>query len=284
MTEQASAWTRFWNRGGLWRALLLAALYLGIYLLIGFVIGRIVPEGGDVRGAAGSAADVFFATALPIILTSVLLLAFAASVGWLRTLFARQSLAGRGWMWTALVVVLAINVSALLNIDYADAGVALVGTWMLAGLFVGLVEELVTRGFVVTMMRKAGRGEIAVALASAGIFAALHLVNVFTTSQGIAVTLLQVLYTFAFGICMYLILRVSRTLIAPILVHASTDPTLFLQGEHPVGGSIFALLPALSTYLVIVTGLVLLIVLIVSERRASRGTRVDTVLTPMAEA
>lgn len=40
MTEQASAWTRFWNRGGLWRAPLLAALSLGICLLLGFVIGR----------------------------------------------------------------------------------------------------------------------------------------------------------------------------------------------------------------------------------------------------
>jgi membrane protease YdiL (CAAX protease family) len=266
MADRSTSWKGFWDRGGFWRALLLAALYLGVYLLIGFLLGLVAPEGGDLRGDKDSAADVFFATALPIILTSVLLIAFAASVGWLKELFTRQPLGGRGWMWIALIVVLAINVAALFSIDYAEAGLVLVFTWLLAGLFVGFVEELVTRGFVVNMMRKAGHGEIAVALASAGIFAALHLVNAFTTSQGLVVTLEQVVYTFAFGICMYLILRVTRTLIAPMLVHASTDPTLFLHGSYPAN-NIFGLLPALSTYLVVATGLILLIVLIVSERR-----------------
>ncbi len=269
MAAESSGWKGFWDRGGFWRALLLAALYLGVYELIGFLLGLMLPEGGAIRGEKGSAADVFFATALPIIVTSVLLILFAASVGWLRELFARQTLPGRGWMWIALVVVLAINVAALFSIDYAKAGLVLVLTWLLAGLFVGFVEELVTRGFVVNMMRRAGHGEIAVALASAGIFAGLHLTNLFTTSQGLVVTLEQVVYTFAFGICMYLILRVTRTLIAPMLVHASTDPALFLHSAYP-SNSVVGLLPAFSTYLVIATGFILLIVLIVSERRRAK--------------
>ena len=61
-------------------------------------------------------------------------------------------------------------------------------------------------GVVVNLMRKAGRGEIAVAL---------------------------VVYTFFFGIIMYLALRLTGSLIWPILLHASTDPTLFLfGGDH----------------------------------------------------
>lgn len=269
-SEQSSAWKRFWNRGGIWRALLLAAVYLGVYELIGFLLGLAIPEGGALRGDKGSAGDVFFATALPIILTSILLFAFAASVGWLNELFARQAPGGRRWMWIALVVVLVINVSALLTIDYGKAGITLVGTWLLAGLFVGLVEELVTRGFVVNLVRKGGHGEIAVALASAGIFAALHFTNLFTSAQGLGVTLMQIVYTFAFGICMYLILRVTRTLIAPMLVHASTDPSLFLHGEFPADSPL-GILPTLSTYLVIATGFILLIVLIVSQRRRRRN-------------
>ena len=266
MAEQSSAWKRFWEHGGFWRALLLAALYLGVYELIGFLLG-LVDE--DLRGEEGSASYVFFDVALPIIITSVLLVAFAASVGWLRELFARQTLPGRGWMWIALIVVLLINVGALLSIDYAEAGLPLVFTWLLTGLFIGFVEELVTRGFVVNMMRKAGHKEIAVALSSAGIFAALHFTNLFTSTQGLAVTLLQIVYTFFFGICMYLVLRVTRTLIAPMLVHASTDPTIFLFGAYPSGGPL-GLLPTLSTFLVIVTGVILLTVLIVSERRRAK--------------
>lgn len=263
MAENTSAWTRFWNRGGLWRALLLTAVYLGLYELIGFLLG-FVTEG--VRGEEGSASFVFYATALPLVITSVLLIAFAASVGWLKGLFARQTLPGRRWMWTALVVVLTINIAAMLSIDYDKAGLVLVFTWLFTGLFVGFVEELVTRGFVVNLMRKAGHGEIAVALASAGAFAALHLVNVFTTTQGLGVTLLQVVYTFAFGICMYLILRVTRTLIAPMLVHASTDPAVFLHALFPQSG-LPGLVASLSTFIVIATGFILLIVFIVSERR-----------------
>jgi len=269
VAEHESGWTRFWNRGGLWRALLLAALYLGVYELIGFLLGLVIPEGASVRGDGGSAGDIFFSTALPIIITSVLLVTFAISADWLKELFARQPLGGGRWMWTALIAVVGINVAALFSIDYAKAGLSLVGTWLLAGLFIGFVEELVTRGFVVTLMRKAGHGEIAVALASAGVFAALHLTNLFTTDQGLGVTLVQVVYTFFFGVCMYLILRVTRTLLAPMLVHASTDPMIFLHSEFPSGG-LLGLLATLSTYLVIVVGAVLLIALIVSERRRAR--------------
>lgn len=271
MAEQSSAWKRFWNRGGIWRALLLAAVYLGVYELIGFLIGLVVHVEDGRHGGTDSAASVFFGTALPLIITSLLLLGFAASVGWLKELFSRQSLGGRRWMWIALIVVLVINVAALLVIDYGKAGIPLVGTWLFAGLFVGLVEELVTRGFVVNLMRKGGHGEIAVALASAGIFAALHFTNLFTSDQGLGTTLVQIVYTFAFGICMYLILRVTRTLIAPMLVHASTDPSIFLFGEFPTTGNPLMLLPTLSTYIVIVTGFILLIVFLVSERRRRRA-------------
>ncbi|MEL4318413.1 CPBP family glutamic-type intramembrane protease [Leifsonia sp. YIM 134122] len=271
MTEQSSGWKRFWDRGGFWRAVLLAAVYLGVYELIGFLLGLVFTD--DMRGEKGGATDVFLDTALPIIITSVLLVLFAASVGWLRELFARQKLPGRRWMWIALIVVLLINVAALLSIDYAKAGLPLVFTWLLTGLFVGFVEELVTRGFVVNMMRKAGHREIAVAVASAGIFAALHFTNLFTSTQGLGVTLLQIVYTFAFGICMYLILRVTRTLIAPMLVHASTDPTILLHGTYP-SDSLLGLLPTLSTYIVIATGFILLIVLAISERRRAKENAV----------
>lgn len=271
MAEQSSAWKRFWNRGGIWRALLLAAVYLGVYELIGFLIGLVVHVEDGRHGGTDSAASVFFGTALPLIITSLLLLGFAASVGWLKELFSRQALGGRRWMWIGLIVVLVINVAALLSIDYGKAGIPLVGTWLFAGLLIGLVEELVTRGFVVNLMRKGGHGEIAVALASAGIFAALHFTNLFTSDQGLGTTLVQIVYTFAFGICMYLILRVTRTLIAPMLVHASTDPSIFLFGEFHTTGNPLILLPTLSTYLVIVTGFILLIVFLVSERRRRRA-------------
>jgi membrane protease YdiL (CAAX protease family) len=277
-TTAEPAWRRFWERGDWWRAVLLAAVYYGVYQLLSLLVGAVFGKEGGIRGAEGSAMDVFTGTALPIILGAIVLLAFAASLGWLRELFGPQPVRGRRWMWVGIAVVLAINVSALLSVDYADAGAALIASWLFTGLFIGLAEELLTRGFVVTLMRKAGRGEIAVALVSAAVFAALHAGNFFTSDQGLATTAVQVVYTFFFGIIMYLALRLTGRLIWPILLHASTDPTVFLFSAHPVTGTPLILVASLSTYLVIITGIVLLVVFIVSERRRARRPATDPTL------
>ncbi|MDO9396420.1 MAG: CPBP family intramembrane metalloprotease [Herbiconiux sp.] len=270
-----SGWRRFWERGDWWRAILLAAVYYGVYQLLSLAVGAVFGTAGGVeggvRGDVGGAMDVFIGTGLPVLLGAVVLLAFAASLGWLRELFGPQPVRGRRWMWVGVVVVLLISVSAFLSVDFASAGAALVLSWLLTGLFIGLAEELLTRGFVVTLMRKAGRGELAVALVSAGVFAALHAGNLFTSSQGLVTTAEQVVYTFFFGTVMYLALRVTGRLIWPILLHASTDPSLSLFAAHPISGNPLTIVASLSTYLVILAGIVLLIVFIVSERRRSRA-------------
>lgn len=268
--DHRSGWRRFWERGDWWRAVLLAAVYYALYELLSLGVVAVFPAGGAVRGEAGSAADVLIDTALPIVLAIVLLLALAASLGWLRELFGPQPVRGRRWMWVGIGVVLAINLAAFFSIDFASAGATLILSWLLTGLFIGLAEELLTRGFVVNLMRKAGHGEIAVALVSAAVFGALHAGNFFTTDQGLGTTAIQVVYTFFFGIIMYLALRVTGSLIGPILLHASTDPTVFLFAAHPTTGNPLIIIPSLSTYLVIATGAVLLIVFIVSERRRNR--------------
>lgn len=269
-TRSQTPWRRFWERGDWWRALLLTVVYYGVYQLLSLLVGAVFGEEGGIRGAAGSAMDVFIGTALPIILGVGVLLAFAASLGWLKELFGPQPVRGRRWMWVGVVVVLVVNVSALLSVDVDDAGAALIASWLFTGLFVGIAEELLTRGFVVNLMRKAGRGEIAVALVSAGLFAAMHAGNFFTSDQDLPTTALQVVYTFFFGIIMYLALRLTGSLIWPILLHASTDPAISLFSQHPTTGNPLMILASLSTHLVILTGIVLLIVFIVSERRRIR--------------
>ena len=269
-TRSQTPWRRFWERGDWWRAVLLTVAYYGVYLLLSLLVGAVFGEEGGIRGAAGGATDVFIGTALPIILGVGVLLAFAASLGWLKELFGPQPVRGRRWMWVGVVVVLVINVSALLSVNFDDAGAALIACWLFTGLFIGLAEELLTRGFVVNLMRKAGRGEIAVALVSAGLFAAMHAGNFFASDQDLPTTAAQVVYTFFFGILMYLALRLTGSLIWPILLHASTDPAVFLFSEHPTTGNPLIILASLSTHLVVLTGAVLLIVFIVSERRRTR--------------
>lgn len=224
-----SPWKRFWERGGWWRSLLFVVAYYVVYQLCGFASLPFAPFEPD------SVGSILIGTALPIFLVSLLLVGFAISVGWLRELFGPQPIRGSWWMWIAVGAVLLFNILRFATIDYSAVDFAYVLAWLIAGLCIGFAEELVTRGYVVNLMRKAGHPEIAVALVSAALFAAMHSGNIFG-GQGLLATALQVFYTFAFGICMYLTLRVTGNLIWPILLHATTDPSIFLQASYPAAG------------------------------------------------
>jgi membrane protease YdiL (CAAX protease family) len=255
-----SPWKSFWGRGGWWKALILVLVYYGVYQLGGLLINLIF------RGAAieaDSGLGIFVNVGLPIVLGSILLVILAWSVGWLKELFGRQAIRGRGWMWIAVAVVLLTNIFRFIALDYEKTGAALLFSWLLTGLFIGFAEEVLTRGFVVQLMRKAGHPEIAVALVSAALFAMLHAGNLFG-GQGALATVVQVGYTFFFGLLMYLAYRVTGRLIVPILLHASTDPSIFLFSTNPSAASPLAPLAGPGNIIVILFGLVLLIVLIFS--------------------
>ncbi|MFF2271862.1 CPBP family intramembrane glutamic endopeptidase [Agromyces sp. NPDC058136] len=247
-----SPWRRFWEHGGWWRSLLVVVAYYAVYQGVPLLFAPLFPA-----GETDEAAIVWIFTAIPVAFGGLVLVVLAWSLGWLRELFGPQPIRGRGWMWIAVVAVLLFNVLRFATIDYDAAGASLVVAWLVAGLFIGFAEETLTRGFVVNLMRKGGYREITVALVSAALFALLHSGNLLT-GQALVPTLLQLVYTFAFGLCMYLALRVTGHLIWPILLHATTDPSIFLQSAYPADGALTAF-AALGNPVVIVTGLVLLI-------------------------
>lgn len=249
-----SAWKRFWERGGWWKGVILAAAYFALYQLGGLAISPLLRPWLD---DPNSASFILAAYVLPIALGGLILVAFALSLGWLKELFTRQPIRGRGWMWIAVAAVLLFNVLRFSTTDYGSAGLGYAAAWLLAGLFIGFAEEVLTRGFVVNLMRKAGHREIAVALVSAAVFSGLHAGNLLG-GQALFTTLLQLLYTFAFGICMYLTLRVTGNLIWPVLLHASTDPSIFLQSTHSAGGPL-ATIASMGNLPVILVGLLAII-------------------------
>lgn len=254
MSEAArqSAWRRFWDRGGWWRAIILVVVYFVLYNGLSLLLIPLAVQIDDPQ----SAQAIFVFYVIPILMGGLLLVAFAATVGWLPELFRAQPLRGRGWMWIAIAVVLLFNLLRLLSIDYAAAGFEVVATWLLAGLFIGFAEEVLTRGLVVNLLRKAGNTELVVAVVSSALFALLHAGNLLS-GQSLFATLLQLVYTFAFGVCMYLAMRVTGTIIAPILLHASTDPSIFLQEQYPAEGALGSV-ANLGNIVVIVAGLALL--------------------------
>lgn len=246
----ATFWKRFWEKGGWWRALLLTAAYFVLFQLLSLSFTPLALNIQEPSSAAGLA--VFYV--LPELVGAVILAAFTLSVGWWREVFGRQPIGGRGWMWIAIVVVLLFNILRFATIDYGKAGFDVVLTWLLAGLLIGFTEEVLTRGLVVNLMRKAGYREVMVAVISAALFAGLHAGNLLN-GQNLLATGFQLVYTFAFGILMYLALRVTGTIIAPILLHASTDPSIFLQTAYPAEGALTGF-AGLGNIAVVVAGFV----------------------------
>ena len=257
-------WSAFWNRGGVWRAVLAAVVYLALYLGAGWAIGRLFPGRVDTENLFADAQSVFLGLMLPLIVGAVTLAAFVFSLGWFRVLFARQSVGGRWWMWIAPVAIVISIVLRLLGIPYSSYPVSVVVLTFATGLFVGFTEEILTRGIVVKMLRDAGKSEWVVMVISSAIFALLHSTNVFS-GMSVLTVVLTVLFAFGFGICMYLTLRVTGSLLAAMVIHGLYDPTIFLAtggldhtGDN-AGQSVFLTLAAPANVVFIALGIVSLI-------------------------
>ncbi|WP_368496171.1 CPBP family intramembrane glutamic endopeptidase [Herbiconiux sp. A18JL235] len=260
-----TGWRGFWNRGGWWKAVIVAAAYVALYNLAGLALVPLV--GGFVTkdNFLSDPLAAFLAIGLQPLIGSVLLVIFALSLGWLpRPLFGRQPVPRRWWFWIGPILVLVPIVFHFLGIDYGRYGLPVVAAVLFAGVFVGFSEDFLSRGLVVVLLRRHGYREWAVAVLSSLVFAALHLSNLIA-GQGLDTVGPLVIYTFAFGMCMYATLRAGGNLIWPILLHILTDPTTILASGGIDNGTNAALntpniIASGATVAYVVWAIVLLIV------------------------
>lgn len=263
--QRTSRWVQFWEHGGWWRAIALTAIYFVLYEGLSLLFLPLASRIDD----PNTGYAILVSYALPVLIGALLLVAFIASVGWFGQIFGSQPIRGRGWMWIAIAIVLLFNILRFATIDYSRTSLEFIATWLLAGLLIGFAEEVLTRGIVVNMLRRARYREISVALISSAVFAGLHSGNLLS-GQPVIPTLVQLVYTFFFGILMYLALRVTGTIIAPILLHASTDPSIFVQAQFPLDSPL-STMAGFGNVVAIIVGLVLVFVIrgrVETERHA----------------
>jgi membrane protease YdiL (CAAX protease family) len=281
-TARPSRWKAFWDDGRWWKAVLLAVVYLGIYLGAGWVSGQLFGSMITTGGVFGSVANVLIVLTFALVVGAVVLVAFIASVGWFRELFGPQPIRGRWWMWIAPAIPVIAIVLRLFGIDYASYPGGVVVVTLITGLLVGFVEEVLTRGIAVKILRDSGMREWGVAVVSSLIFALLHTANLFSMAPPVVV--LTVAYTFAFGVLMYLTLRVTGNLIWPIIIHGLTDPTLFLAsgGIDSTGGAqnVFLSLAAPANFVTIAFAIIALIFIRGRVARPDDQMSSSTVVTP----
>lgn len=228
MVQTSAGRTGFWNRPAWWKAALLVAGYVVYYSVLSLAITSLFGDEIDDNNLLSNASSIFFALVLPIGLGAIALLIFTARVGWLRDIFGRQPIGGSRWMWIAPVLVIAAIVGHVADTDWSAWTTGQVLMMVAAGACIGLAEELATRGLAVKMLRDAGRSERVVAVVSSLLFALMHTVNLIS-GMAISTVLATVGYTFCFGMCMYLSMRVTGTIWAAVVLHGVTDPTTFLS-------------------------------------------------------
>lgn len=228
MTENSTGSPGFWDRAATWKAVLLIVVYLAFYLGVGAIIKQVFGGQIDEDDVLSSASSIVLGVVLPIGIGAAALLIFAARVGWLRDIFGSQPIRGRGWMWIAPILVAAAIVAHIAGTDWDNWSAQDLVAMALVGVCVGVAEELATRGLAVKILRDAGHAERYVAFVSSLLFALMHTANLIS---GMAVTTVAatVVYTFGFGMCMYLTMRVTGTIWAAIVLHGLTDPTTFLS-------------------------------------------------------
>ena len=178
----------------------------------------------DLLSSVGS---VFFHLTFGLIVGAVVLVIFLSATGWWRDLFARQPIGGSRWMWIAVIIIATPVVLRLFGIDYSRYTSGVVALIFATGLLIGFVEEVLTRGIAVKMLRDAGHSEWVVAAVSSLVFAVMHSINLFAGAAPLVVAV-TVFYAFGFGVLMYLSMRVSGFLLVAVVLHGLTDPTTIL--------------------------------------------------------
>jgi CAAX protease family protein len=217
----------FLNKGGFWRFLPVMAVYFAIYVPAGGVVARLADPSYSEDDLLSSAGTIFIQLTGGLIVGSIVLIAFTTFMGWNAEIFGRQPIYRSGWMWLAPAIVLTPIILRVLGIDWGGRGLQVSMMMMATGLLIGFSEELLYRGVAVKMLRSGGHREFSVAAISSLLFGLSHTINLISGAK-LTTVLATVPYTIAFGVLMYLSMRVIGFIAGAMILHGLTDPTTFL--------------------------------------------------------
>jgi uncharacterized protein len=168
--------------------------------------------------------------AIPVAVSTALLLAFTALTGRLADAFTYEPRATTVWLWAVPAVIALGIVLRLLRAPWSQVGARYI-VWAFVGTaLVGLSEELLVRGYLVDVLQADGRAPWIVALVTSVVFGLLHGANV-VNGQDAKTTSIQVVGTVFMGLALFTCLAVSGTLWLPIALHFLLDFSLVVQGQ-----------------------------------------------------
>lgn len=165
--------------------------------------------------------------AIPTLAGCAFLVVCISLLGWWRTALFDRWRCGPAWVWILPAVMALIILNNFLRVPSGQLSGALLLWSLLGAVGVGFGEEMATRGSLIVGLRSRF-SEGKVWLFSTLAFAALHVPNVIFGLPLSAVPV-QVVLTFIMGSGLYVMRRISGTLILPMILHGLWDSSLFLN-------------------------------------------------------
>ncbi len=200
-------------------ALLVYLGYLAIFYTTWYVNGI---EYNDI-GRDAMTAKLWYA--LPTLFGSTFLIIILWVLGWWRLVLFDNYRAAPKWAWVLPIVMVLVIANNLLGVDRSRLTPELLLWVTLGGVGVGIGEETITRGALLIGLR-ANHTEKKAWLYSTLLFSALHIPNALF-GLPVEAMLAQLVLTFIMGSGLYVVRRISGTLILPIILHGLWDSSLF---------------------------------------------------------
>jgi membrane protease YdiL (CAAX protease family) len=195
------------------------------YIVIVFAIQKATGIPYDTWG--DSAGNLFFGAGLSLIVATVLLAITTSLLGWWRPAIHEAQRSHHKW---PIFVPVLIAIAAVLNLagtDWSAYSGAFLGASLVL-LLVGFTEEMVHRGLLLTALRSRF-SEVWVWLITSVLFAVMHFVNVLLGAP-VAGTISQVGAAFLMGTALYILRRVTGSLIWAMVLHGLWDFSVFATG------------------------------------------------------
>ncbi|WIE65379.1 CPBP family intramembrane metalloprotease [Curtobacterium sp. MCLR17_036] len=165
--------------------------------------------------------SVVRALVVPEGIAVVALAVFVTALGWWRIATVDRTRTPLRWTMVAPLLIVLVALARLPFVDWSALPPHYFLLLTVGVLFVGVFEELMTRGVLLVGLRRRVP-EIGVWAISCALFGVLHLLNVLGGAE-VDATLLQVVFAASFGSTLYVARRLTGNLLAPVLLHAFWD-------------------------------------------------------------
>ncbi len=200
-----------------------SSLLLGLVPLVAFAaVSAWRSRPSDDYTTLGQTVDsVVRALVLPEGIAVAALVVYVTALGWWRRATLDRGRTTLRWTTVTPVLLVVVCLARLPFVDWSAQPVRYFLLLAVGVLFVGVFEELLTRGVLLVGLRRR-LPEFGVWIVSCVLFGLLHLLNILAGAE-VGATLVQVVFAASFGSTLYLSRRLTGNLLLPVFLHAFWD-------------------------------------------------------------